>query len=181
MGDLKNDGDQHIHECRALKFILNFMLKFNNFPVSEYFTGKECGPCQKGWIEFHTKCYLFLEGLPYRTWEQSQQYCKNKAADLVTVDNLQEQEFLSNHSTYYYDKHHGYWLGLREVNNIWQWPDGRNDTLRYWMDQTVDPPFGGSGPYVLLIPGRPPTKSWDTISVTTLRVDPSPGNFQKYF
>uniref|UniRef100_A0A3Q2R0Y1 Dromaiocalcin-1-like n=1 Tax=Fundulus heteroclitus TaxID=8078 RepID=A0A3Q2R0Y1_FUNHE len=141
-----------------LAWMLEVILKFDNFPVSEYFVGKKCHPCQKGWIEFHTKCYLFLEGLIYKTWEQSQQYCKNKAADLVTVDNLQEQEFLSNHSTYYYDDHHGYWLGLRKVNNIWQWPDGRNDTLGYWMDQ----PFGGSGPYVLLMPGRPPTKSWDT-------------------
>ncbi|XP_035984433.1 C-type lectin domain family 9 member A-like [Fundulus heteroclitus] len=112
-----------------LTWMLEVILKFDNFPVSEYFVGKKCHPCQKGWIEFHTKCYLFLEGLIYKTWEQSQQYCKNKAADLVTVDNLQEQEFLSNHSTYYYDDHHGYWLGLRKVN-IWQWPDGRNNTLR---------------------------------------------------
>ncbi|XP_035984333.1 dromaiocalcin-1-like [Fundulus heteroclitus] len=154
MRDFKNPNEELIHENRVLKQLL----KAGNFPFSEYCNGKEWQPCRKGWIEFQKKCYLFYNESTTKNLEGSQQYCKDKASDLVTVDNLQEQEFLSNHSTYYYDDHHGYWLGLRKVNNIWQWPDGRHDTLRYWMDQ----PFGGSGPYVLLIPGRPPTKSWDT-------------------
>lgn len=40
------------------------------------------------------------------------------------------QEFINNHTKYYYDKYHGYWIGLNETNKNWLWVDGRNDTLR---------------------------------------------------
>uniref|UniRef100_A0A3Q2ZJR3 C-type lectin domain-containing protein n=1 Tax=Kryptolebias marmoratus TaxID=37003 RepID=A0A3Q2ZJR3_KRYMA len=51
----------------------------------------ECQPCRPSWILFQKKCYLFYEDTPWKTWSQSQQFCQNKFADLVVIDNLQEQ------------------------------------------------------------------------------------------
>lgn len=40
------------------------------------------------------------------------------------------QEFISNHTKFYYDKAHGYWMGLQQNREEqWVWLDGRNDTL----------------------------------------------------
>ncbi|MED6278619.1 hypothetical protein CHARACLAT_025803 [Characodon lateralis] len=158
MGNSQNHSEELTHENIVLNFLLGFILKFGNFPVSEYYVGREWQPCQKGWILFQKKCYMFFDLSSWKTWEGSQQHCQSKSADLVVVDYLEEQEFLSNHSTFYYDKFHGYWLGLTQRNNSWKWNDGRNDTLGYWMKTEI----GGSGPYALLIPGSTPTESWDT-------------------
>lgn len=50
------------------------------------------------------------------------------ASDDLSLYDL--QEFISNHTKYYYDRFHGYWLGLDKTNNKdWVWIDGRNDTL----------------------------------------------------
>ena len=39
------------------------------------------------------------------------------------------QQFISEHIEFYYDKHHGYHIGLRKQDNNWVWIDGRDDTL----------------------------------------------------
>ncbi|KAG8009846.1 hypothetical protein GBF38_013898 [Nibea albiflora] len=106
---------------------LSTILTFDNFPVNEYCPEKKCQPCRKNWILFQEKCYLiYLKDSPWLTWADSRKYCQRSSADLVVIDSLQEQEFISNHSQSYYDAFHGYWMGLYE----WRWIDGRNDTLK---------------------------------------------------
>lgn len=41
------------------------------------------------------------------------------------------QEFISNHTKYYNDDVHGYWMGLSNKNAIgtWTWIDGSNMTV----------------------------------------------------
>ncbi|XP_014910728.1 C-type lectin domain family 12 member B-like [Poecilia latipinna] len=158
MGKLQNHSEVLTHENNDLNLWLNFFLKFKNVQVSNYCSGEKCRPCQEGWVEFQKKCYLFIDEQPWKTWKQSDEHCKSKSADLVTIDHLQEQEFLSKQIKSYYDEYHGFWLGLREINNRWVWTDGRNDTLGFWMGSV----YGPSGPFALLIPGKTPTNSWDT-------------------
>ncbi|XP_038566647.1 C-type lectin domain family 12 member A isoform X2 [Micropterus salmoides] len=144
-----------------LNWTLRVILKFSNFPVNEYCPEKKCQPCKNNWIMFQGKCYLFYnEDAPWKTWGQSRTYCQQTAAaaaDLVVVDSLQEQEFINNHTKYYYDKYHGYWIGLNETNKNWLWVDGRNDTLRYWIKEDL----GTLGPCALMIPWKNATDSWD--------------------
>uniref|UniRef100_A0A3B5QTY4 Dromaiocalcin-1-like n=2 Tax=Xiphophorus maculatus TaxID=8083 RepID=A0A3B5QTY4_XIPMA len=158
MGRVQNYSELLTHENNDLNLWLSFFLKFKNVQVSKYCNGEKCQPCQEGWVEFQKKCYLFIDEHPWKTWKESDELCKSKSADLVVIDHLQEQEFLSKQIKYYYDEYHGYWLGLREINNRWVWTDGRNDTLGFWMGSD----YGLSGPFALLIPDKTPTKSWDT-------------------
>ncbi|XP_031169064.1 C-type lectin domain family 12 member B-like isoform X2 [Sander lucioperca] len=141
-----------------LNWTLQVILTFNTFPVNDYCPNKKCQPCQTDWLLFQEKCYLFYnKGSPWKTWQDSRTYCKNTAADLVVIDSLHEQEFISNHTEFYFDTFHGYWLGLYEKYQNWVWVDGRNDTLRYWLKEQI----GSNGPCALLIPGRNSTASWD--------------------
>ncbi|XP_063344255.1 C-type lectin domain family 12 member B-like [Pelmatolapia mariae] len=157
----KEISDNKTQELRRerdnLNQTLEVILKFDNFPVNDYCPNKQCQPCRSGWIPFKNKCYLFYnENAPWKTWGASREYCKGKAADLVVVDDLKEQEFLSSHITYYHDDYHGYFIGLQKTANNWVWIDGHNDTLSYWMKDMSD----SSVSYVLIIPGKNATKSW---------------------
>ncbi|XP_068591998.1 C-type lectin domain family 4 member A [Cebidichthys violaceus] len=141
-----------------LNMTLGVIMKFNTFPVNEYCPDKKCQPCRRGWILFQEKCHLFYEGNDWKTWKGSQEYCRRAAADLVVIDNLHEQEFISNHTEFYQDKYHGYWLGLIETkDNYWVWVDGRNDALGYWLKKNFGPP-GHCG---LMIPRMNLTVSWN--------------------
>ncbi|XP_029307859.1 C-type lectin domain family 9 member A-like [Cottoperca gobio] len=145
-------------EIYNLTWMLEVILTFNTFNVNDYCPDKKCQPCQKGWIQFQEKCYLFNEKQPWKTWEGSQERCLTTAADLVVIDSQQEQEFLSNHTKKYFDKYHGYWIGLKQMNDKnWVWIDGRIDTAGYWMSENL----GNSDQCGLMIPGRNLTSSWN--------------------
>ncbi|XP_070822068.1 C-type lectin domain family 12 member B-like [Chaetodon trifascialis] len=121
-----------------LNWTLGVILTFDTFPVNEYCPKKtgpsvllDCQPCKKNWIAFQEKCYLFYDGNFWRSWGESRKYCQDTSADLVVINSLQEQEFISNNTKFYFDKFHGFWLGLNDTGaNNWVWLDGRNDTLR---------------------------------------------------
>uniref|UniRef100_A0A8C7X4E9 C-type lectin domain-containing protein n=1 Tax=Oryzias sinensis TaxID=183150 RepID=A0A8C7X4E9_9TELE len=99
--------------------------------------------CPKDWIQFQESCYFFNNSKPpWKTWDQSRQFCQNMKSDLVVISSLEEQvfvnvyisqlhlqNFIKNKIQYYYDTHHGYWIGLQKVNNNWTWVDGSPDTL----------------------------------------------------
>ncbi|XP_014830751.1 PREDICTED: killer cell lectin-like receptor subfamily F member 1 isoform X2 [Poecilia mexicana] len=144
------------NQNKELNRTLGLILKFENIPAKDLCPNKECKPCQKDWILFQEKCYLFYDSHPWLTWTESRTFCRDKYADLVVIDDLKEQEFVSNHTKYYYDIHHGYWMGLQHVSNTWTWVDGHADTLGFWVKEHLRT----SGPKVLLVPERKLTESW---------------------
>ncbi|XP_061573961.1 C-type lectin domain family 4 member G-like [Cololabis saira] len=115
----------------------------------------ECQPCVRGWTLYQNKCYLFVRWR-MKTWYESREFCKNRAADLVVIDDLQEQEFISRHIEFYHSEYHGYWLGLRRKDDNWTWIDGRKDTLGFWIQGT----FPDSNSYALMIFGKNVTENW---------------------
>ncbi|KAM4568378.1 uncharacterized protein V3H82_012573 isoform 2-T2 [Fundulus diaphanus] len=157
---LENQTAELSREKDKLNWTLEIILTYDNFPVKDFCPNKKCKPCLEGWMVFKDRCYLFyLESFPWKTWEQSRQLCQNQKADLVVIDSLEEQEFISNNSNYYYDAYHGYWLGLRQVNNNWTWVDGRIDTLKYWIKEG----FSSSHSFAYLIPRRIYTENWQQV------------------
>ncbi|XP_070692206.1 C-type lectin domain family 1 member B-like [Pempheris klunzingeri] len=156
---LERETEELSRVTDSLNRTLRVIMNFNTFPVNEYCPQKKCQPCQTGWILFQEQCYLFYnEKAPWMTWEESRKYCQNTAADLVVIETLQEQEFISNHTEFYYDHFHGYWLGLYESDGKnWNWIDGRNDTLGFWAKGML----GNHGRCGLMIPDRNLKANWD--------------------
>ncbi|KAF6729440.1 CD209 antigen-like protein A [Oryzias melastigma] len=134
-----------------LSWMLEVILSFDNFPVKEICPDKKCPPCWKNWVQFQRKCYFFSSAeVLWKTWQESRQFCQNVSADLVVIDNPQEQEFISDHVQPYYDKYHGYWTGLEKKGNEWVWIDGQMNTLELQAGEQF--PFGGRRG--LLVPGK---------------------------
>uniref|UniRef100_A0A3B5R8I7 C-type lectin domain-containing protein n=1 Tax=Xiphophorus maculatus TaxID=8083 RepID=A0A3B5R8I7_XIPMA len=144
-------------EREELRESLEFIQKFDTFSVKDNCLNKICKPCTGDWILFKKKCYLFYDKpAPWKTWEESRTLCKKRGADLVVINDLEEQEFVSKHIKYYHSEHHGYWMGLQKVNNTWTWVDGRVNSLGFWAKNTVTSP----GPKALVIPSQNPSESW---------------------
>lgn len=107
---------------------------------------------------FGGKCYwVDQRPAPYQTWEGSRQTCRDEGSDLLIINSLQEQEFLSSTIPPYLDQWHGYWFGLDQQEESWVWIDGRNDTHMFWIEGGL----GASGRCVMMIPQRNATASWD--------------------
>ncbi|PWA18258.1 hypothetical protein CCH79_00020447 [Gambusia affinis] len=80
-------------EREELKETLEFIQKFDTFSVKDNCLNKICKPCTAEWILFKQKCYLFYDKpAPWKTWEESRTLCKRRGADLVVIDDLQEQD-----------------------------------------------------------------------------------------
>uniref|UniRef100_A0A3Q3LL75 C-type lectin domain-containing protein n=1 Tax=Mastacembelus armatus TaxID=205130 RepID=A0A3Q3LL75_9TELE len=130
--ELSRDRDNY-------NWTLGFILQFNTFPVNAYCPQRKCQPCQGGWIWFQEKCYLFYNEIPpWKTWDQSRQYCQSTAADLVVVDSPQEQVRCTTILLIQV---------LTSVFCVW----------RYWIKESL----GTTGPCALMIPGRNFNDSWD--------------------
>ncbi|XP_007570637.1 snaclec coagulation factor IX/factor X-binding protein subunit A-like isoform X1 [Poecilia formosa] len=153
---LENRAEILLRDRNDLNWMLGVILTFDLFPVRDFCrenTG--CQPCRRGWTLFQHRCYLFHED-GWFTWQEARQLCQDRHADLVVIDNLEEPEFISNRTDFYFDKNHGYWLGLNQTGSSWVWVDGRVDTLGFWMQK----PFSFPGKNALLVPNRNPTTSW---------------------
>lgn len=157
--ELQNLTQNLSRQRDQLNWTLQVIMSFSQFPASKFCPQTQCRPCLDGWIRFENSCYLFYEPKPWRTWSNSQRYCReqNPISDLVTIDSLQEQEFIHDHIKYYFDVFHGYWIGLTLQDNSWVWVDGQTDSLGFWMK----PELGTPGPKALVIPNQNLTTSWD--------------------
>uniref|UniRef100_A0A3B3BP85 C-type lectin domain-containing protein n=1 Tax=Oryzias melastigma TaxID=30732 RepID=A0A3B3BP85_ORYME len=101
---------------RSLK--LNLII----FVFSLSFLHTVCQMCPKDWIQFNESCYFFYNSnSPWKTWYESRQFCQSKNSDLVVISSQEEQTFIKSTIEFYFDTWHGYWIGLRRINNNWIW------------------------------------------------------------
>uniref|UniRef100_A0A667ZA83 C-type lectin domain-containing protein n=1 Tax=Myripristis murdjan TaxID=586833 RepID=A0A667ZA83_9TELE len=93
---------------------------------------RRCNPCQRGWLLSPSKssCYLVITAKNYRelkTWEEAGEDCRQRNADLVVIENKQDDSSL-----------YSYWIGLRRTSGVWKWVDGSDLTESYWIYQPYD-------------------------------------------
>ncbi|XP_044192672.1 killer cell lectin-like receptor subfamily B member 1B allele C isoform X1 [Thunnus albacares] len=80
--------------------------------------------CPEGWKRSRCSCYY--KSTEMKSWDDSRADCKNRTADLVVVNNKEEQEFLSE-----LNEGGTSWIGLQYVKTSewsekweWKWVDG---------------------------------------------------------
>uniref|UniRef100_A0AAR2KPL0 C-type lectin domain-containing protein n=1 Tax=Pygocentrus nattereri TaxID=42514 RepID=A0AAR2KPL0_PYGNA len=80
-----------------------------------------------GWIYFSSSIYYI--STEKKSWYGSRQECRKTGADLVTIHNKEEQDFIEM-----LRRGQKVWIGLtdRETEGIWKWVDGSGLTTRFW-------------------------------------------------
>ncbi|XP_026233127.1 CD209 antigen-like protein E [Anabas testudineus] len=92
--------------------------------------------CPPGWTKFWCSCYLL--STKTGSWTTGREDCRTRGADLVVIDSIEEQTFLStftNMST---------WIGLsdRDKEGTWKWVDGTLLTVKFWFWASNQPDNG---------------------------------------
>ncbi|XP_004078545.3 struthiocalcin-1-like [Oryzias latipes] len=155
MTKLQNQNEQLRNNSDKLNKILAAIISYTNFPADLFCPDGVCQTCPKDWIQFQESCYFFYNlNSPWKTWNESRQFCQSMKSDLVVISSLEEQTFIKNTIQHYHDTWHGYWIGLQKVNNKWIWVDGSPDTLGYWKNP------GSSENFTLIIQNAALTQSW---------------------
>ncbi|XP_041097930.1 CD209 antigen-like protein E isoform X2 [Polyodon spathula] len=95
-----------------------------------------CLPCPLGWQQTGRRCYVFSD--QQKTWMDSQLFCQSKQADLLIINNAEEQQAIisKKHSSRYY------WIGLsdRVKEGDFRWVDNTSisTTEQFWRKNQPD-------------------------------------------
>uniref|UniRef100_A0A667WRQ8 C-type lectin domain-containing protein n=1 Tax=Myripristis murdjan TaxID=586833 RepID=A0A667WRQ8_9TELE len=156
---LERQTKELTRERDALNWTVGIILEYDNFSVNSYCSQKVCKPCLEGWELFQSSCYFFTKqnfSSLWKNWTESQQHCREYKAHLVVIGSEEEQEFISNHSTWYHDDLHGYWTGFSKMDGEWRWVDGSSTNVTYWMSAKL-------GSCMLTVPQKNLLDNWDKV------------------
>ncbi|KAK0154998.1 C-type lectin domain family 6 member A [Merluccius polli] len=133
--ELRTELEAKIKEASRLK------LTCAQSPIDAYchteYKSSVCRPCEDGWIHNRSSCYVIFDHenkLERKTWSEARDACRRRNADLVVINDEEEQALLYDNSYGSTDASEGYWLGLSKPAGTgkWSWVDGTEVTLRYW-------------------------------------------------
>ncbi|XP_077310045.1 killer cell lectin-like receptor subfamily B member 1B allele B [Lithobates pipiens] len=82
----------------------------------------ECTVCPNGWLWHRENCYYFSSDGEYRTWKESRELCEEMGADLLVIEDREQQEFINRSITQHTDGK--FWIGLYRDGDGWRWVDG---------------------------------------------------------
>ncbi|XP_066304553.1 uncharacterized protein [Branchiostoma lanceolatum] len=92
--------------------------------------------CPTGWTSFGDNCYRLYDGGAddVKSWRRSSQSCGLQGAELASIANQAEQNFV--YSLIQPASMNNVWLGLndRDVQMFFQWSDGTPVTFTLWND-----------------------------------------------
>ncbi|XP_051972787.1 CD209 antigen-like protein C [Xyrauchen texanus] len=85
---------------------------------------------EDGWIYYQFNVYYISS--EDKSWTESRRYCTERGADLMIINNREEQDFFSNISG---DKK--VWIGLTDIEKEgeWKWVNGSTLTSGLWKDR----------------------------------------------
>ncbi|XP_067249208.1 CD209 antigen-like protein C isoform X2 [Chanodichthys erythropterus] len=119
---LQSDYTNLINERDALLSKNNDLIKERNTCRQDFF--KE----NNGWIYNHSSFYYISS--EKKSWNESRSYCTERGADLIIINNKEEQDFVEKNID------HGslVWIGLTDIDEegSWKWVDGSTPTFRFW-------------------------------------------------
>ncbi|XP_056588122.1 CD209 antigen-like [Triplophysa dalaica] len=80
----------------------------------------------EGWIYYQFHFYYMSS--ERKNWAESRRYCRDRGADLIIINNREEQDFVKNT----FNK--TVWIGLSDSDEEgeWKWVDGSTLTTSFW-------------------------------------------------
>ncbi|XP_016341397.1 CD209 antigen-like protein D [Sinocyclocheilus anshuiensis] len=80
-----------------------------------------------GWIYYQANLYFVSS--EKKSWTESRRYCMERGADLIIINNREEQDFVQKISA-----NANVWIGLTDsdVEGSWKWVDGSTLTSGFW-------------------------------------------------
>ncbi|KAK2871202.1 hypothetical protein Q8A67_023729 [Cirrhinus molitorella] len=80
---------------------------------------------------YYQSCFYYMS-TETKNWTESRQDCIKRGADLIIINNREEQDFVKNIT----DKRQ-FWIGLTDIDeeNRWEWVDGTNMTTGFWASK----------------------------------------------
>ncbi|XP_073672071.1 CD209 antigen-like protein C [Paramisgurnus dabryanus] len=90
-----------------------------------------------GWI--YKKISFYFISSELKSWNESRSYCRERGADLIIINNREEQDFVQKESG-----KDSIWIGLSDIDeeSRWKWVDGSTLTTSFW---SPGEPNGGRG------------------------------------
>ncbi|XP_073686210.1 CD209 antigen-like protein A [Garra rufa] len=79
------------------------------------------------WIYYQSSCFYISSEA--KNWTESREYCLNREADMIIINNRQKQDFVRKIT----DKR-GFWIGVTDIDveGTWKWVDGSTLTSGIW-------------------------------------------------
>ncbi|XP_076017689.1 uncharacterized protein LOC143009556 [Genypterus blacodes] len=104
---------------------------------------QSCGRCLPGWRFLNGTCYFhsYAESDDKKNWHDSREDCISRGADLVVIDDWEEQQTLNDHflapahTQVWWEV--GFWIGLtdEEREGTWVWINNvTQEEPLYWID-----------------------------------------------
>ncbi|RXN06845.1 CD209 antigen-like protein [Labeo rohita] len=81
------------------------------------------------WMHYESNLYYF--SCVKKNWTESRRYCTERGADLIIINNREEQEFVKKQA----GDNNRVWIGLTDIDveGTWKWVDGSPLTSGFWM------------------------------------------------
>ncbi|XP_056322918.1 hepatic lectin [Danio aesculapii] len=101
-----------------------------------------------GWTYFQSSFYYLSN--ESKSWFESRRDCRDRKADLITINNQQEQDFVMTLT-----RNEEFWIGLTdsEKEGSWKWVDGSTLTTWFWASfGSITEPNGGTRENCVLTP-----------------------------
>ncbi|XP_078510289.1 natural killer cells antigen CD94-like [Lissotriton helveticus] len=74
-------------------------------------------PCPRRWMWYEGRCYLFSNET--KSWDASHAFCASQNANMSTIATLEDKAIVTR-----LKDSKDYWVGLRNKDGEWRWPDG---------------------------------------------------------
>ncbi|XP_078511809.1 early activation antigen CD69-like [Lissotriton helveticus] len=74
-------------------------------------------PCPRQWMWYEGRCYLFSNET--KSWDASHAFCSSQNANMSTIATLLDKAIVTR-----FKDSKDYWVGLRNTDGEWRWPDG---------------------------------------------------------
>ncbi|XP_006869057.1 PREDICTED: CD209 antigen-like protein 2-like [Chrysochloris asiatica] len=90
-----------------------------------------CHPCSWNWELFQKKCYFISSRKT--TWQASVSACQDQGGQLVIINSVEEQKFLT---TWNARRDKRIWIGLSDLHSegTWHWVDNTVLKLSFWVE-----------------------------------------------